>query len=360
MAPGHPIPRLALAAESVDIGSGNVPAGARRDAIDALALAPLADEPFMIAALAAIGAGRTGEGESMLEEARRRNPRLRPARLFLLERYLRSNRAEDAALEISALRRLIPGVAEALAPQLAQMVRDRQSGGALLRIIRHDPGLQQAVLSNLASHGADPDLIMDIAAASPATAPTANGLPWQRQLIGSLVERGDLARALRLWRSFAGLPAASDEKAVYDGRFQNLPGSGPFNWTLYEGSAGVSQHTRGPALDVQYYGRETVDLAAQLMVLKPGRYRLRFRVEGAAKGDDSRLAWRVVCRGSTQPLIELSLRDVTAAPRIMAADFTVPASCTGQWLRLAGVAGEFPGTQTAMIGDVAVVQAGAN
>jgi len=358
--PDHPQAQLALASAQLDIGTGRVPPEARRGSLDALARAPLAEDPFLIAGLSAIEAGRTREGEALLEEARRRNPRLRAARLFLLDRYLRTDRMDEAGREIVALRRLVPGVAEALAPQLAQMVRDERTGASLIRLLGRDEGLQQAVLGNLAQSGADPDLILRIANSAPQAAPTRNGLPWQRQLLGLLIERGDLTRAVRLWRSFAGLPAGEDGKAVYDGRFQHLPGADPFNWALYEGSGGVSERSPAPALDVQYFGRETVDLASQMMVLRPGRYRLRFRVEGSAKGDDSRLAWRVFCRGNNaNPILDLTLRDVTAAPREMTGDFTVPGGgCNGQWLRLQGLAGEFPGTQTATIGDVSVAPAG--
>jgi hypothetical protein len=359
--PAHPQPALALALAQLDVGSGAIPGEAHRAALHALQSAPLAEEPFLIAGLQAINAGRAEEGERLLAEARRRNPRLRQARLFLLDRYLRTNRIEEAGRELSALRRLVPGVAEALAPQLARMVRDERTGASLIRVLGEDPGLQQAVLSNLAATGGDPDLILRIARSSGQMTPTREGLPWQRQLIGALVERGELARALRLWRSFAGLPAGPDEKAVYDGRFQHLPGADPFNWALYGGAAGVSERRRTPtpALDVQFFGRETVNLASQMMVLRPGRYRLRVRAEGSAKGDDSRLAWRVFCRGNdAQPLVDLTLRDVASAPRTLAAEFTVPGGCSGQWLRLGGIAGEFPGTQTATISEVVVEPAG--
>lgn len=359
LSPNEPQAALGLALQQMDVGTGAVPEGPRRAAMDALARAPLAEEPFLFAGAAAISAGRVAEGETLLAEARRRNPRLRTTRLFLLDRYLRTDRIDQAGLELTALRRLVPGVAEALAPQLAMMIRDERSGASLVRVLGRDPGLQQAVLSSLATTGADPDLILRIARSAPASAPTPRGLPWQRQLLGNLIERGDLARALALWRSFAGLPAGPAEKAVHDGRFQHLPGADPFNWALYSGAAGISERTRAPALDVQFFGRETVDLASQLLVLRPGRYRLRYRVEGSAKGDDSRIAWRVFCRGNPgQPLIDLPLRDIAAAPRTIAGEFTVPGGCAGQWLRLSGIAGEFPSTQTATIFEVAVEPAG--
>jgi hypothetical protein len=357
-APNHPQVQLALAMAKLDVGTGELPEPDRRAAIAALARAPLADEPFLIAGVAAIAAGRAGQGEALLEEARRRDPRQRTARLFLLDRYLRTNRIDEAGIELTALRGLVPGVAEALAPQLARMVRDERSGASLIRVLARDPGLQQAVLSSLAVGGGDPDLILRIARSTPATAPTPDGLPWQRQLLAMLVERGEIGRALGLWRTFAGLPAGPNEKAVYDGRFQGLPGAGPFNWSLYVGSAGVAERSRARALDVQFFGRETIDLASQMLVLRPGRYRLSFRAEGSAKGDDGRITWQVQCRGRPAVLIDLPLRDVTAAPRTVSGEFTIPGDCNGQSLRLVGLAGEFPSTQTASITDVAVTPAG--
>lgn len=360
IAPNNPGPDLAMALAELDVGAGTVSEAVLRNATAALDDAPLAAEPLLVAGLSAMSAGRTAQGEALLEEARRRNPRLRQARLFLLDRYLRSNRLEQAALELSAIRRLVPGVSEVLAPQLARMIQDERTGASLIRVLRGDPALQQAVLGSLAASGGDPDLIMRIAAAAPPAAATPEGLQWQRQLLSALIERRDFARALGLWRRFGGLPEGAPEKAVHDGRFQRLPGAVPFNWSFYSGSAGIAEVARTPGLDVQYFGREGADLAVQLMVLRPGRYRLRFRAEGSAKGDDSRVAWRVFCGGDSEnALLDLPLRDITAAPRAVTGEFTVPQGCGGQWLRLQGVAGEFPGTQTLTIGDVAVVPAGA-
>ncbi len=252
VAPHHPQVRPGLASGALDIGSGSVPETLRRPALEALADAPLAEEPFLIAGLEAISAGNAERGEALLEEARRRNPRLRPARLLLLDRYLRTNRVEEAGIELAALRRLVPGVAGALAPQLARLVRDERTGASLIRVLSRDPALQQAVLGHLASGGADPDLILRIARSSPSSGPTREGLPWQRQLLMALIERGDFARALTLWRTFSGLPAGSGEKAVYDGGFRGLPGAVPFNWGLGSGSAGLAERRPGQGLTVEF------------------------------------------------------------------------------------------------------------
>lgn len=357
VAPGHPAPRLAMAADGIELSMGRVDPARQQAAAEALADAPLSAEPFLLAGLAAATSGREAQGQALLEEARRRNPRLRDARLFLLQRYLVQGKVDEAGGELAALRRLEPRVVEALAPQLAAMVRDERVSAQLIRVLSRDPAVQQAVLGRLATTGADPDLILRVARGSPTPA-TPDGLPWQRILLVSLVQRGEMARALQLWRDFSGLPAGPTDKAVHDGRFQGLPGAVPFNWAITSSSAGVAERIPAPALQVEYYGRESTDLAQQLMVLRPGRYRLEFRAEGNAKGDDSRLAWRIMCQGSATPIAEVVLRDISAAPKVIRGEFTVPAGCAAQSLRLSGIAGEFPGIQLASITDVRIVPAG--
>jgi hypothetical protein len=125
---------------------------------------------------------------------------------------------------------------------------------------------------------------------------------------------------------------------------------------LLTGSAGVAERSPGRGLEISYYGRERAALASQLIVLGPGRYRLSFRAEGDATGQGSKLAWLVTCNtGAGAQLLEVPLQRVGAAPKAIAAAFTVPASgCPAQWLRLTGLPGEFPTGQTATISAVQI------
>jgi hypothetical protein len=360
IAPDHPRVRIAIAAAQFAAQQGRLSPALRASAIDALARAPMADEPFYFAAIDALANKREAEGERLLLEARRRDPRSRLARLILLDRYLRTKRIPEAGTEIAVLSRLMPRAGEVLIPELARMVREPRTGTALVKVLGREPSLQQQVLARLATDGADPDLILNIAGSSPATSGTPGGLPWQRALLAKLVEQGDLGRAHRLWRSFAGLPAAEGGKSVHDGDFRGAPGAPPFNWQLTNGPAGVADRVRTPALQVNYYGRENVELAAQLLMLRPGRYRLQFRAEGDASGEGSQLLWAVTCTGSKAQLLSLPLREVNYTPRTLSGQFTVPAGCAGQWLQLRGSAGEFPKAQDATISQVQVVAGGAS
>jgi hypothetical protein len=360
LAPDHPRVRIALAMAEFQAKQGRLSPAARASAIDALAGAPLTEEPFYLAAVDALANGREEEGERLLLEARRRDARARTARLILLDRYLRARKIPEAGIEIAALNRLMPRAGEVLVPELARMVREPKTGAALIKVLANEPELQQAVLAKLAETGADPNLILDIASSSRSTAGTADGLPWQRALLAKLVDSGDLARAHGLWRSFAGLPAGGGDKGLYDGDFRGAPGAPPFNWQFATSTAGVAERSAGPALNVDFYGRESVDLAKQLLLLKPGKYRLQFRAEGSANGEGSQLAWTVACTGGKGQLLSMTLKEVDYTPRGFAAEFTVPAGCSGQWLKLSGVAGEFPKAQTATISQLRIVPRGAS
>ncbi|HEY0028248.1 MAG TPA: hypothetical protein VGC35_10280 [Allosphingosinicella sp.] len=362
IAPDHPAVRINLASAEFHARGGVLSPASRNALLDATKRAPLAEEPFFLEGVAAIAAGDPDRGERLLEEARRRNPRSRGTRLILLDRYLRKQQIERAGVEIAALSRLMPRSAEVLIPELARMVREPKSGAGLIRVLQSEPALQQGVLSRLAQTDADPDLILRIAAATPAPAAGSEPPPWQRELLARLIGKNDLTRAYALWRSFAGAAAgeAGGQKGLYDGRFQALPGPPPFNWQLLSGPEGVAERSKAPALDVEYYGRANVELASQLLLLSPGRYRLQFSAQGAASGEGSQIVWSVTCHNSKARLLNLPLTGITASPKIAAGEFTVPSGgCSGQWLRLAGVAGEFSGGQTATISDMAISRAGA-
>lgn len=357
--PDHPRVRIALAMAHFQATQGRLSPQLRAGAIDALGRAPLTEEPFFLAAVDAMANKRDEEGERLLLEARRRDPRARTARLILLDRYLRTNRVAEAGIEIAALNRLMPRAAEVLIPELVRMVREPRTGSALVKVLAHEPALQQAVLARLAESGADPAVLLDIASSSRATAGTPEGLPWQRALLARLVSKGDLQRAHSLWRSFAGLGGGGTDKGLYDGSFRGAPGAPPFNWQLLSSPAGVAERVAAPALQVDYYGRENVDLATQLLMLRPGSYRLQFRVEGDATGQGSQLLWTVTCTGSKAQLLSIPLKEIDYTPRTLSGVFTVPAGCAGQWLKLTGAAGEFPKGQSATIADVQVVPGGA-
>ncbi len=321
----------------------------------AMARAPLAEEPFLVEALKALVRREDARAERLLVEARTRNPRSRTARLILLDRYLRSGRTAQAAEEITVLNRLIPAASDVLVPELAKFARDSSTRPALVNVLRSDPVLAERVLANLATGGADPELVTALAAAVPGG--SGANQPWQEALIASLVARGETARAYQIWSRLPGV--RPQEGGVYDPRFQGLAGPPPFNWKLTAGNAGVAERGQGGGLQVEYYGRVPLGLASQMLRLAPGRYRLAARVQGDATGEGARLSWRVVCAGAEAELVSIQLRGINYSPKVVGADFAVPANCGVQLLRLDGSPSEFPQAQSVTVGEVTIRKAGA-
>src|SRR4051794_35385287 len=338
IAPSNPRPKLALATALLLLRGGRLPPDVQREAVEALGKAPLAEEPFLIAGIEALARGDVRKGEQLLTEVRRRNPRQRLARLLLLDRYLREHRTTEATVEITVLSRLIGGAQNVLTGQLAQMASDPATAPQMLPILAAHPDLQNAVLESLAAGGKDPELILRVAALSRGRYLGRNE-PWQRQLLASLVQRGEIGRALVVWARLAGLPPPppDGQKGLYDGAFRGAPGAEPFNWSLATEGVGVAERTGRSSLQVDYYGHDSGNLARQLLVLRPGRYRFRFRVSGDASGYGSRLTWTLTCQpAGAAPLLRVPLVGIDSTAKAFKADFTVPDGCASQWLQLEG------------------------
>lgn len=316
---------------------------------------PLAAEPFVFAGLRALQAGNLAGAERAFLEARRRNPRQRLARLMMVGVYLSQNKVAEGSSEIAAVVRLVPRAGEVLVPELARLALDPRAADAVVEAVGADPLMGQ-VLERLAAQGAQPEVLMRLAARQPRL-PSGAFAPWQERLVRRLTETGDVVRARSLWLRFVG--AGDRRPLVYDANFAGAAGPPPFNWSLVSSNVGVAERVRGPALEAQFFGRVAGQLATQLLMLPPGRYRLSFQAEGSANGQGSRLAWQVVCREGGAPLLDLPIRDVNYTPRDFAGEFAVPASgCAAQWLQLVGIAAEFPSTQTARITGLALRPAG--
>lgn len=359
-APNHPRIPLRYAMIELQQKNGKISPGVARAAIRSLQHAPLVEEPFLIAALNSLIKGDERKAESLLREARRRNPRERVTRILLLDRHLRTGRVQEAASEIAGISRLVPGTIKVLTPQLAKFAADPKTRGSLATVLRSDPGMRDMLLEHLAGTGADSELILELAGPLPS-APPPEPPYWQSLILQSLVKKGEIEKAHSLWSRFAGLQPRETARSVYDGAFRGLPGSFPFNWQFVSSPAGVAEPNRSSGLQVDYYGRVDAELASQLLVLKPGRYRLAFQAAGDVPERGSSLAWSVICHPGSTAIATIPISNISYAAKRIRGEFVVPASgCPAQWLRLMGTAAEFPTALNATISNLQVQSAGAS
>ena len=292
---------------------------------------PLSADPFLVQGALAVRKLDYKRAETLLLEARRREPRSPAARFLLADLYLRSGRPIPAMGEMAVLNRFLPASAAGLAPALAAYASDRRTLPQIKSILRTYPELEEPLLTQLAGDARNADPIL--ALASPTRPDALIAPPWQSQLLGALVAAGQLQRAHKLWSHFAGI--GSEPQGLFNSTFDGSTAPPPFNWELSHGSGGVADAKAG-GLDVLYFGRETLVLAQQIMLLPPGRYSLSMSVSGQLAGN--KVSWIGTCLPSNRPVLTLP---VSKAGQV-AGTFGVDASCTALRLTLTAEGEEFP------------------
>lgn len=346
----------ALAERELRTRMGRTRPSVARATRQALNRAPFMDDPFLLDGIDRLMRRDRRAAEALLQHALDRNPRSRLARLFMLEFSLRRGDVSRAAMDMTILGRLMPDVQTIFLPELARLAHDPRTRGPLQQALRSDRRMLESLLHHMASKGADPALILGLAGNLRTASPEAPG-DWRAALIDSMIKKGKVRGAHRLWAHFGGKEPKDRENLIYDGDFEGLPGLTPFNWALSSSDLGAAERDKPAGLQVEYYGRAPGDLASQLLVLPPGPYRLSFRAEGDAAGPQARLIWRVQCQPGPV-ILELPLTKITYTERILAANFTVPPACSAQWLKLVGEPTEFPKIENVSIRNLKLQRTG--
>ena len=356
--PDHP--QVALALAMAEIGRAAAagqapPASALARSMAAARRAPLAVEPLLIRGALAQSEGRRNIAARLFAEAARRDPRSAAARYFLAQHHLSSGRPDEGLRHASVLVRLVRGGPATLVPAISQYAKSPGAVPTLQAMFARDHQLRDLVLSDLARDAQNYDLIVALAGRAIGK-PGPEGAPaWQRQLLGALIERGELARAHGLWLRISGLSAAP--AGIFNPQFAKLESPPPFNWTFGGGDFGFAEPAAGGGLQVIYYGRANAQFASQTLLLPPGSYELRMRVRREGDGaQGSGLAWTIGCGAAGDGLINLPLGGATGAANSIAGRFTVPANCSSQSVRLVGTARDYAPSEQLTIHDLQLVR----
>ena len=295
----------------------------------ASAKAPLLEDPFLVRGVQAHTSGDLATAEQAFKAARWRNGRSLPARYFLADHYLRSGDAARGLPEVAVLARLTPGGHDRLAPYVATFARDRRNWPAVRAMFSTEPPLEPSSLTLLA---ADPANAAAVLALSHPARRNARS-QWLPVLVTSLTNAGQYERARQIWASVSKARLAPGA-LIFDPGFTNADAPPPFAWTLTSSTVGMAERQRGRGLHVIYYGQEDGVLASQLLVLKPGSYRLvAAAAPGAPEGAES-LKWNLVCARGNQALASIPLQEAIAKGW----RFQVPPSCPAQRIELFGSA----------------------
>jgi len=312
---------------------------------DAATKDPLAPEPFLVAGIHAQLSGDGPAAQRAFEAAQWRDPRSLAAAYFLADRYFRAGDIPKGLTEVAALARLSPKGTLTVAPYLAAYARDPANWPELRRLFRANPGLGEDTLLALASNAATAPAVLALADPNEKPAKSA----WLAPLLNTLVAAGQYAEARQIW---SRKTAARADELIHDTAFSDVSAPLPFNWALTTSAVGLAERQPGGRLHVVFYGQDDGVLATQMVLLKPGSYRLTMQL----LGDPARaktLTWSIWCDKALTPLTGVTL-DVAAA---RGWTFQVPAGCPAQWLKLAGSSADIPQQVDVTIGGLKLARA---
>lgn len=307
LGPNAPI-LLARAAET-ELKAGNVDT-AQRYAQRSLALKPFNVAALRVAGLAADREGDKAAADRMLTLAGNWSLRDDPAHSWLVKHRLEQGRSASALAHADTLMRrrtdLRPRYFDLMIALASR--NDRQAQGALVALLQRDPPWRL----DFFIHALDRREGLPVAAAlvgALKSGPHPITVEEKARVYQTLIAQGrtDVLRAL------IAQVGGADAATVSDGGFAEGGGAPPFDWKL-PASAGVlaeiTEDSEGQralhAMISQTSGRT---VAEQLILLKPGRWRISGRVRLEAGPADG-LAWVLACAtgGRTLGSFPLSAR----------------------------------------------------
>lgn len=331
----------------------------------ALAREALARAPFNVRALRVIGltearAGREAAADDLLTLAGNWSLRDDPAHAWLVEHRLKRGDYASAFAHADTLVRR----REDIRPQVFRLftVAATQDAARALpeiaRLMDARPPWRQAYLDSLFGTVEGLQTAANLAVLlQRGKAPLTNQELAQVYL--HLLEKGQVD-AVRTIRARLNRPPAA---AVSNGGFGDAAAPQPFQWRLGQEAGAVVEivadevRPSDPALRIDYDGYSTVMFAEQLLFLTPGRYRLTAEARAEAGEPGQRLLWSLTC--SPGDLRILSAPAVARSAPVwtpVSTEFTVPAACPGQWLRIESRGGDRRMPTIAWIDRVAVAR----
>ena len=315
-----------------------------RTAQQGLAQLPLAFEPFFVAARAAEQAGNLRRAIALMEEARHRRPSYPAVRMQLMIYYTKAQRYREALSEVDVILRRNDELRPILLPELTKLISDRRGREALAAVLATDPSWREEFFNAAGNRKLDPADARDLYQRIRALKPRGD-VRLERQLIlQAQASTGDYAGARQTL--LAGLPERERAASQYlfDGSFRGASAPKPFGWKFQDVDVGRAEPAKDGGrtfLDVAYFGGRSVNLAEQVLALRPGRYTLRLTARSDNGISSGALFWRVSCLPARTPVGMLDLSSAGASDRRFSAAINVPATgCASQALTLVAEPGD--------------------
>lgn len=304
--------------------------------------APLAYEPFFLAARAREQRGDWRGAVALMSEVRRRRASFVPARLQLAAYYGMTNRFTEMFAEIDVALRLNTDVRQAMVVELTRLIAMPDGRSALAAALARNPEWRKDFFDAAMTRQIAPPDALALLNLVRAANPRGNHGLELRLYLNSMVGAGQVARARSLWLN--RLPADLRERSrlLFDGGFTGARTMPPFGWRLYQSEAGRAELVRDerPYLEIDYFGGSNEILVEQVIALTPGAYRLSFSARSDEGVGDADLQWALFCHPGDANVVRAPIAQLTANWQRRSTSFVVPAGCTGQRLRLIAQPGD--------------------
>ncbi len=314
----------------------------------ALLRTPVDAEAVRNVAMGRLAAGDYKSARAIIHLGENLSRRDVPTQMWLIEDRVQAGDIITALSHYDRALRTSPESRPVLLPILAQAANDPSIARALAARLTVRPEWWSDFLGRFIMVATSPEAIGDIIAGlrlDPGVDMDRNRLitMWMR-----LVDIGRYTDARRLYdRVNHGATARS---LVVDGGFEHDRGMPPFDWQLIDEAdrSAVRERRDGASGNVALTigGAGGGEVARQLLVLTPGRYRLNARVGAVSPEMTAPPILSVTCAQSGASVIAIDF-PTRRGPGRIAGEFTVSPGCQVQWLSIssasdAGYLGDNP------------------
>lgn len=299
-----------------------------------LARRAILSDPVSAPAVSILGrsqlyAGQFPEARKTFEVAGQLGWRDGMTQIYWLDQALRVADYKTAAERLDALLRQAPQD-ESGARFLAVMSATPEGRDALAKRLKLGPNWANAYLVDLKD--VPQDQLLQRVDVVRRTGRSIWDCRTSAIIVQNLIKANLLDEAQTIWR----LNCAVSASLVYDGSFDQLDTTKPttgFDWILSErGDAGISltqDETGHRMLNLQVNATVALPVVRQLVVLKPGTYRLRWRSPGTAANATRAMRVALSC---TPRYADALASSESREPGVFVNEFVVDAQCSARQL----------------------------
>lgn len=303
--------------------------------IRAIQRQPVAPAAARLLGLAAAISHDLARADRLMTYAEAMSRRDLPTELFLIERYVGRSDVSGALLHYDRAMRTIPESWTILFPVLNGAAEKPEIWRPLLTFLARRPPWARPFLEQFVPQSHSAAALFAIAQRTGLDGSSSLDPAMLQAIERRLVDLGAFHAALLLDDRAHNVRPGND-RLLHNGGFEQPSGGTPFDWTLVDEPDLSAERQPSPvigggsALFLSATNGRNGDVATQVVLLPPGRYRMTALL-GAITGEPLAFPQFVIrCAVDTRELLHQSLPTAPAEGRMWQADFVVPPDCPAE------------------------------